>query len=72
VVLGLLLVAAPADIDALVGTYASIPPDLRFTVRSNLTLLSLLDRREGMPDPGPHRGRIAELLARLEGVKERR
>jgi len=42
---------------------------LRFAIRSNLTILSLLEPRAGMPDPGPYRARIAELLTRLDGVE---
>jgi hypothetical protein len=66
VVLGLLLVASPDDLDELVQIYARLAPDLRFAIRSNLTMLSLLEPRPGMPDPRPERARIAALLERLE------
>jgi hypothetical protein len=66
VVMGLLLVADSADVDELELIYRALPPDQRYTVRSNLSLLSLLEARAQMPDPVPHRARIAELLARLE------
>jgi hypothetical protein len=38
--------------------------------RSNLTLLSLMEPVQGMPDPGPHRGRIQRLLQRLESTEK--
>lgn len=66
VVMGLLLVAQPADVDELELIYRALPPDQRYTVRSNLSVLSLLEARAEMPDPVPHRARLAELMARLE------
>jgi hypothetical protein len=39
---------------------------MRYAVRSNLTLLSLLEPVAGMPDPRPHRRTIADLLRRVE------
>ena len=46
--------------------YATLPADLRFAARCGLSTLSLLEARSHMPDPAPHRARLAELLARLE------
>lgn len=66
VALGLLAVTSPADLDAVETTYRQLAPDLRQMVRSNLTLLSLLEPRTGMPDPRPRRADVAELLRRLE------
>jgi hypothetical protein len=66
VVLGLLLVAEARDVDELVEEYRLLPAELRYNVRSNLTLLSLMGPVEGMPDPLAHRRRVAELLARME------
>jgi len=40
--------------------------ELRHVVRSNLTILSLLGPRAGMPDPGPRRADVVALLHRLE------
>jgi hypothetical protein len=34
-------------------TYRAFPPEQRHTVRSNLSLLSLLETRAEMPDPVP-------------------
>jgi hypothetical protein len=68
VALGLLLVASPADGDDLVSGFRRLPEDLRHTVLSNVATLSLLDARDGMPDPAPHRGMVAELRRRLEGA----
>jgi hypothetical protein len=66
VVLGLALVSQPSDFDELDVGYRGLAPDLRYIVRSNLTLLSLLEPRKAMPDPTAHRNLVAELLARLE------
>lgn len=57
---------APADFDQLERTYLGLPIELRHQVRSNLTILSLLDARPGMPDPRPQRPAVDALLRRLE------
>jgi hypothetical protein len=67
VVLGLVMVAAESDLDELAERCARLAPDLRLAVRSNLTVLSLMRARPGMPDPEPNRARIAALLDRIEG-----
>lgn len=66
VALGLLMTAGRADLDELEGAYTRLRPELRHTVRSNLTLLSLVEPRTGMPDPRPRRAAVAALLGRLE------
>jgi hypothetical protein len=66
VVLGLLLVADESDVGELMSSYQALPADLRYAARSNLTVLSLMEPIAGMPDPQPHRARIADLLRRLE------
>jgi hypothetical protein len=66
VVMGLLLVSQPADIDELEHIYRALSPEQRYAVRSNLSVLSLLEARAEMPDPVPHRARLAELMTRLE------
>jgi len=66
VALGLLAVAGAGDADEIEQVYRSLRPELRHTVRSNLTILSLLAPRAGMPDPGPRRAEVAALLNRLE------
>lgn len=66
VALALMKVARPDDLDSLGEVYRRLRPELRHTVRSNLTILSLMDSREGMPDPRPHRADVAALLRRLE------
>lgn len=68
VALGLLLVAHPADLQEVEGLYRQLPEDLRYCVRSNLSLLSLLDPRPNMPDPTMHRALVGELFRRLEAV----
>lgn len=66
VALGLLMTASADDVSELVTTYRTLAPELRYAVRSNLTILSLLTPRPGMPDPGPERARVVDLLRRLE------
>jgi hypothetical protein len=69
VALGLLMTASPADLEELDAAYGRLRPELRHGVRSNLTVLSLLDARAGMPDPGSHRHMVAEVLRRLERLE---
>ena len=66
VVLGLLTHATAADVDEVIEAYTRLAPDLRHWVRSNLTLLSLIEPHANMPDPANFRDQIAALLARLE------
>ncbi len=66
VVAGLLTTMMPADLDQLERAYLRLPTELRHQVRSNLSILSLLDARPGMPDPHLHRPAIDALLRRLE------
>lgn len=67
VVAGLLATAGPADLDEMVTRVGSLPAECRHTVRSGLTLLSLIEPRAGMPDPASCRAQVARLLARIEG-----
>lgn len=69
VALGLLATSGPGDLDELVASYRTLRPELRHAVRSNLTILSLLQPRAGMPDPGPRRAQVAALLRRLEAAR---
>lgn len=66
VALALLVLATEADLAEAVTLGRSLPPEHGHAVRSNLTLLSLLDPLEGMPDPRPRREMVAALLARLD------
>ena len=66
VALGLLLVAGPADLAELEDQYRTLAVEIRYTIRSNLATLSLLEPRAAMPDPRPHRQRVATLLDRLD------
>jgi hypothetical protein len=66
VALGLLATAGRGDLDEFEQAYRRLRPELRHAVRSNLTILSLLGSRAGMPDPRPRRAEIAALLRRLE------
>lgn len=66
VVAGLLASMTPADVDQLERSYRGLPIELRHQVRSNLSILSLLDARTGMPDPRLQRAAVDSLLRRLE------
>jgi hypothetical protein len=66
VALGLLATARSGDLEEFEQAYRRLRPELRHAVRSNLTILSLLAPREGMPDPRPRRADVAALLGRLE------
>jgi hypothetical protein len=57
---------SPGDGDQLERSYRALPAELRHQVRSNLSILSLLDARPGMPDPRSQRGTVDALLRRLE------
>jgi len=66
VVAGLLAAMAPADFEQFERGYLGLSSELRHQVRSNLSILSLLDARPGMPDPRPQRPIVDALLRRLE------
>jgi hypothetical protein len=66
VVAGLLALMSDADLDEMVVAYGGLSPELRGEVRSNLSILSLLSPRAGMPDPSSARTTIAAVLRRLE------
>jgi hypothetical protein len=66
VALAVLATAGPDDLEELEGIYRRLRPELRHAARSNLTILSLLGPRAGMPDPGPRRAEVVALLRRLE------
>lgn len=70
VALGLMLVADGRDLDELTDLYQTLRPEQRYSVRSNLSLLSLLAPHPNMPDPRPQRARVAELLRRLESRQD--
>jgi hypothetical protein len=65
-VVAALLAAMPgAGFDQLERMYLDLSIELRHQVRSNLSILSLLDARPGMPDPRPQRSVVDALLRRL-------
>ena len=66
VVAGVLVTMTPADLDQLERGYRGLSAELRHQVRSNLSILSLLDARPGMPDPRRQRPTVDALLRRLE------
>ncbi len=69
VALALLLVCSADDLIEVEDLYGQLPGELRYAVRSNLSMLSLLESRAHMPDPTRHRALVAGLLARLEGTE---
>jgi hypothetical protein len=66
VVAGLLAEMTPADFAQLERRYFGLSAELRHQVRSNLSILSLLDARPGMPDPRPQRPAVDALMRKLE------
>lgn len=72
VAVGLMLVATAEDLTEIEEQYRSLPSELRYAVRSNLSALSLLEPRPAMPDPRSHRDRVLALLNRLEHYEEER
>ena len=70
--LGLILVCTSPDLKELERMYRELSAEERHAVKSALSTLSLIEPRAQMPDPTPHRRRIAALLAQLEEADRRR
>jgi len=68
VALGVLATSGPGDLEEVESLYRGLRPELRHAVRSNLTILSLLAPRSGMPDPRSRRAEVAALLRRLQAA----
>jgi len=66
VALGLLLLARKSELEETCRLFRTLPVELQHSVCSNLTVLSLMDAVQGMPDPHPHRGLVVDLLRALE------
>ena len=66
VVAGLLALMSAGDLAEVEQIYRRLSPEMRHSIRTNLSILGLLDARPAMPDPKPQRAVVAELLARLE------
>lgn len=66
VVAGLLAAMTPSDYEQFERVYLGLPIELRHQVRSNLSILSLLEARPGMPDPRAQRPAVDALVRRLE------
>ena len=69
VALGLLVTSTAADLDELEQLHRTLSPAHQHALKANLTILSLLPSREGMPDPVPQRARIHRLIERLERLE---
>ena len=70
VALGLLLVCTAPDLQELHGSYRTLSDEERHVVTSALSTLSLIGPLADMPDPIPHRQRIAALMTRLEDKEQ--
>jgi len=66
VVAGLLLAAAPADLEEFVSVARTLSDEARHAISSALTVLSLMEGHAGMPDPVPVRRQVARLLSAME------
>jgi hypothetical protein len=66
VVAGLLVTASADDLQSFLRGARSLSEEALHAIRSNLTILSLLEPVDSMPDPRPHRERVAQLLLALE------
>ena len=66
VVAGLLAHMRGQDLTHVIQLIRGLGVELRHAVRSNLTILSLLEPRASMPDPRSMRTLVAELLDQLE------
>lgn len=66
VVAGLLAHMSGPDVADAIELIRGLGPELRHAVRSNLTILSLLEPRQSMPDPRSTRTLVARLLDQLE------
>jgi hypothetical protein len=62
VVAGLLATAVPSDLDEAARVSRGLSAESRHAVASNLTVLSLMEARPGMPDPAPVRALVRRLL----------
>jgi hypothetical protein len=71
VALGVIQAGSPVDLDEVIGAYPSLSEEARHTVRSNLTILSLMKPHANMPDPVTGRAAVAKLLERLERAEEK-
>jgi hypothetical protein len=66
VVAGMLVTASASDLGELESEYGRLEPELRYAVRSNLTVLSMMAPVDRMPDPTRQRATVAALLRALE------
>lgn len=69
VVAGMFVIASAEDLDELASDYRSLDPELRYAVRSNLTVLSMMAPLDRMPDPTQQRAQVAALLRRLQSAE---
>jgi len=72
VALALLMLSEESDLTEIEELYKELSPELRYTARSGLSTLSLLEPVRDMPDPTLHRALVAELLGRLERTEPQR
>jgi len=65
VVAGLLTLATPSDFDDVEALVGRLADEAQYTVKSNLTILSLMEPHPQMPDPLQIRRQVRQLLALL-------
>ena len=66
VVAGMLVTATPVDLDELIALTHQVSAESRYAICSGLTVLSLMEARQGMPDPTSVRSHVTRLLSRIE------
>jgi hypothetical protein len=66
VVAGLLAVSGPEEVEAIARLSLDLSAESRHSIRSALTVLSLMEPHAGMPDPGPVRDRVRQVLSAIE------
>jgi hypothetical protein len=66
VVAGLLASTRAPDLDEAVRVARGLSAESRYAICGNLTILSLMEPRPGMPDPSPCRHQVKALLSKIE------
>ena len=66
--MGMLITAAPGEFDEIIRVAGGLSAESRHSICSALTVLSLMERHAGMPDPAPIRETVKRLLSRIEAI----
>jgi hypothetical protein len=70
VVAGLFVTSTAADLDEFVALARALPMSSLHEIRSNLSVLTLMDKSANMPDPVPLRHALAGVLDRIGGKEQ--